>query len=305
MFSLIGSNIIFNIIEYFSFINLFLLFLFIIITLFFILINSTLLYYSNVNCNHCLIEFISTLFSLLFLVIIISPALIILLDFDLVVLPSFIIYSLGLQWAWQFNIIFLPINTGFNAYCDHYIISTDHQLAIRGLLIIDRQLIADHQLVFSGWISADWLMDRGLLITGWLVDRGLMIRGLVIDRFILCSSLQYYQFKTKQWNDNEPINNNDENIIKFPFYLWDINNYILLPIYSFIRLFLYSFDVIHTLGFYSWGIKIDAIPGRINLATTLRLLWKGEYRGKCSESCGQGHLSMIMLSLIIYYPSIN
>ena len=38
------------------------------------------------------------------------------------------------------------------------------------------------------------------------------------------------------------------------------------------RIFVYSFDVIHTLGIYSWGVKIDAIPGRINVATTLRLL---------------------------------
>ena len=82
-------------------------------------------------------------------------------------------------------------------------------------------------------------------------------------------------------------------------YLFDISQYILLPIYSFIRLFVYSFDVIHTLGFYSWGIKIDAIPGRINLATTLRLLWKGEYRGKCFELCGQGHLSMLLLSIVL------
>ena len=80
-------------------------------------------------------------------------------------------------------------------------------------------------------------------------------------------------------------------------YLLDISQYILLPIYSFIRLFVYSFDVIHTLGFYSWGIKIDAIPGRINLSTTIRLLWKGEYRGKCFELCGQGHLSMLLLSI--------
>ena len=247
MFSLIGSNIIFNIIEYFSFINLFLLFLFIIITLFFILINSTLLYYSNVNFNHCLIEFISTLFSLLFLIIIISPALIILLDFDLIILPSFIIYSLGLQWAWQFNIIFLPINIGFNSYCDHYIISTIHYLS--------------KSLMFS------------------------------------YSSLRarYTLFELRRLLDS----NIDDKIIKLPFYSWDINSYILLPIYSFVRIIVYSFDVIHTLGFYSWGIKIDAIPGRINLTSTLRLLWKGEYRGKCSEPCGQGHLSMLMLSLIL------
>ncbi len=34
-----------------------------------------------------------------------------------------IIYALGLQWAWQFNIIFQPLNIGFDSYCDHYIIS--------------------------------------------------------------------------------------------------------------------------------------------------------------------------------------
>ena len=130
MFYIIGSNIIFNIIEYFSFINVCLLFLFIIISIFFILIKSTLLYYSNININHCLIEFTSTLFSLLFLILIITPALIILLDFDVIVLPSFIIYSLGLQWAFQFNIIFLPVNFGFESYCDHYIIASKNKSLI-------------------------------------------------------------------------------------------------------------------------------------------------------------------------------
>merc|ERR1712045_995670 len=96
LFNIIGSNLVFNIIEYFSFINLFLLFLFTIISLFFILINSTLLFYSNINFNHCLVEFISTLLSLLFLIVIISPALIILLDFDLIIVPTCIVYTLGL-----------------------------------------------------------------------------------------------------------------------------------------------------------------------------------------------------------------
>ena len=66
-------------------------------SLFFILIHSTLLYYSTIHFNHSTIEFISTLFSLLFLIIIISPALIILMDYDLIIIPSYIIYSLGLQ----------------------------------------------------------------------------------------------------------------------------------------------------------------------------------------------------------------
>ena len=221
--------------EYFSFINLFLLFLFIIITLFFILIHSTLLYYSTIHFNHSTIEFISTLFSLLFLTVIISPALIILMDYDLIIIPSYIIYSLGLQWAWQFNVIFQPVDIGFDSYCDHYIISM---------------------------VNKDY----------W--------------------DLVNYSEKWK-------YSNNSDRYSLISRYLFDISQYILLPLYSFVRLFVYSFDVIHTLGIYSWGIKIDAIPGRINLATTLRLLNKGEYRGKCFELCGQGHLSMSIASLVL------
>ena len=96
---MIGSSAIFNIVEYFAFINLFLFFLFIVMGSFFVLVNSTLLYYGSVEFNHSWAEFLSTLFSLAFLGAVISPALVILLDYDLAALPAFMIYSLGLQWA--------------------------------------------------------------------------------------------------------------------------------------------------------------------------------------------------------------
>ena len=50
-----------------------------------------------------------------------------------------------------------------------------------------------------------------------------------------------------------------------------------------------------------FGIKIDAIPGRINLASTLRSLFKGEHRGFCFELCGQGHSSMLIVGLILFH----
>lgn len=82
-------------------------------------------------------------------------------------------------------------------------------------------------------------------------------------------------------------------------YLFDFSFYLLLPIFSFIQLYVFSIDVIHTLSFYSWCIKIDVIPGRINLTTTLRLVFNGEYRGKCFELCGQGHFSMMMIAMVL------
>ena len=290
-----------------------------------------MLYYSNININHCLIEFTSTLFSFLFLIVIISPALIILLDFDLIILPSFIIYPLGLQWAWQFNIIFLPVNIGFESYCDHYIISTINKrifimnseksnlkwitkLLDAGFpswsfihiipihMVFFMLYIIDYFYTFFSCCIISYNYTIFIPATAKFIRNNLIMEDSCYDR-ISCSIEMLSAVATSSFDGSNLILPSmrliDNCTCMVTRYLFDISQYILLPIYSFIRLFVYSFDVIHTLGFYSWGIKIDAIPGRINLANTLRLLWKGEYRGKCFELCGQGHLSMIINSLVL------
>ena len=57
------------------------------------------------------------------------------MDYDLIIIPSYIIYALGLQWAWQFNIIFQPLNMGFDSYCDHYIVSMINKRWIIAVLL--------------------------------------------------------------------------------------------------------------------------------------------------------------------------
>ena len=85
------------------------------------------------------------------------------------------------------------------------------------------------------------------------------------------------------------------------FYLSDVNAYSLIPPRSSIKVSVVPIDVIHSLGFYSFGIKIDAIPGRTNPASTSRSLNKGENRGFRSESRGQGHSTMLLVSLSLFY----
>jgi cytochrome c oxidase subunit 2 len=73
--------------------------------------------------------------------------------------------------------------------------------------------------------------------------------------------------------------------------LLDVDNPLYLPILSPIRLLTTSIDVIHSFALPSFGIKIDAIPGRINHAF-LYILREGIYYGQCSELCGQLHYNM-------------
>jgi hypothetical protein len=104
IFTSIGSNLVFNEIEYFIYLNLWLILLLLLLFITFLLINSSTLFITSINFTNSLIERIITLFCILYLLFIISPALILLLDGDIVIVPSFIISTIGYQWAWSLNI---------------------------------------------------------------------------------------------------------------------------------------------------------------------------------------------------------
>lgn len=74
---------------------------------------------------------------------------------------------------------------------------------------------------------------------------------------------------------------------------------LIIPMYSLSYFLLLSYDVIHSIGYYSLGIKIDAIPSKINNTQSLRPVFKGEYRGYCFELCGEAHSTMIVASITL------
>lgn len=52
--------------------------------------------------------------------------------------------------------------------------------------------------------------------------------------------------------------------------------------------YMYLADVIHSFAVPSLGLKIDAIPGRLN-QTSVLVEREGVYYGQCSEICGVHH----------------
>lgn len=70
--------------------------------------------------------------------------------------------------------------------------------------------------------------------------------------------------------------------------LLEVDNRVVLPIETNIRILTTSADVIHDWAMPALGIKIDAVPGRIN-ETWLNIKRTGVYYGQCSELCGVGH----------------
>jgi len=78
---------------------------------------------------------------------------------------------------------------------------------------------------------------------------------------------------------------------KFNARLLDTDYRVVVPINTKIAVQLTASDVIHSWALPSLGIKLDAIPGRLNL-TWFEVDQVGTYYGQCSELCGKNHAYM-------------
>nr|YP_010480540.1 cytochrome c oxidase subunit II [Nasonia giraulti]ACH81757.1 cytochrome oxidase subunit 2 [Nasonia giraulti]UVN15262.1 cytochrome oxidase subunit 2 [Nasonia giraulti] len=75
------------------------------------------------------------------------------------------------------------------------------------------------------------------------------------------------------------------------FRLLDVDNRMVLPYNTQIRMLVNSTDVIHSFTIPSMGVKVDAVPGRINQISSL-IKRPGVFFGQCSEICGVNHSFM-------------
>ena len=70
-----------------------------------------------------------------------------------------------------------------------------------------------------------------------------------------------------------------------------VDNEVVVPVNKVVRVQVIGADVIHAFAVPSFGIKIDAVPGRLN-ETWFRATREGVYYGQCSELCGKDHAFM-------------
>ena len=73
--------------------------------------------------------------------------------------------------------------------------------------------------------------------------------------------------------------------------LLEVDNRVVLPTGTHIRVLITALDVLHSWAVPSLGIKVDSCPGRLN-ETSLFILREGVFYGQCSEICGVGHANM-------------
>jgi cytochrome c oxidase subunit 2 len=73
--------------------------------------------------------------------------------------------------------------------------------------------------------------------------------------------------------------------------LLTVDNELVVPVNVVVRVLVTGADVIHSFSVPSFGIKSDAVPGRIN-ETWFKAEKEGLFYGQCSELCGKDHAFM-------------
>jgi cytochrome c oxidase subunit II len=81
-----------------------------------------------------------------------------------------------------------------------------------------------------------------------------------------------------------------EDIVAYPRLL-AVDNEMVVPVGETVRLIATGNDVIHAFAMPAFGLKMDAIPGRLN-ETWFKPEKEGLFYGQCSEICGKDHAYM-------------
>ena len=87
-----------------------------------------------------------------------------------------------------------------------------------------------------------------------------------------------YMIETKDLKENEPR-------------LLAVDNELVVPVNKVVKVMITANDVLHAWALPSFGVKRDAVPGRIN-ETLFKAEKVGTYYGQCSELCGIKHAFM-------------
>jgi cytochrome c oxidase subunit II len=83
-----------------------------------------------------------------------------------------------------------------------------------------------------------------------------------------------------------------------------VDNELVVPINKIVRVQVIGAEVIHSFAVPSFGIRIDAVPGRLN-ETWFKATREGVYYGQCSELCGKDHAFMPIAVRVVSEQAFN
>jgi cytochrome c oxidase subunit 2 len=149
-------------------------------------------------------------------------------------------------------------------------------------------------------IELAWTIMPAIIL--WLIGIPSLILLYVLDEILdaevtvkVSGNQWYWNYEYSDYIDNlgDHINFDsflvqDEDLEFGDHRLLTVDNYLVLPVNTSIRVLVTSNDVLHSFAIPSLGIKCDAIPGRLN-SVGFVITRPSTFYGQCSELCGILH----------------
>lgn len=166
----------------------------------------------------------------------------------------------------------------------------------------DRENDASRLVVHGTAIEIIWTVVPSLILVVVALPSFALLYSIdeIIDPALTIKVIGYQWYWGYEYNDFET----QLGTVKFDSYmvpedellvgtlrLLEVDNRVVLPLNTHIRVLVTAADVLHSWAIPSLGVKLDACPGRLN-QTSLFIHRKGVFFGQCSEICGSGHANM-------------
>ena len=159
------------------------------------------------------------------------------------------------------------------------------------------------KLIHGTTIEIAWTVAPSLILVLIALPSFALLYSIdeVVDPAVTLKAIGHQWYWSYEYSD---YNKSDEPAIAFDSYmipeddlelgqlrLLEVDNRIVLPVNTHVRLIITGADVLHSWAVPSLGIKCDAIPGRLN-QVPLFIKREGIFYGQCSELCGANHAFM-------------
>jgi cytochrome c oxidase subunit 2 len=156
------------------------------------------------------------------------------------------------------------------------------------------------KIIHGTTIEIAWTVTPSLILVVIAIPSFALLYSMdeVVDPALTLKAIGRQWYWTYEYSD---YSNADDQSLVFDSYmiaeddlelgqlrLLEVDNRVVVPVQTHIRVIVTAADVLHSWGIPSLGVKCDAVPGRLN-QTAFFLKREGVFYGQCSELCGVNH----------------
>eukprot|EP01119_Soliformovum_irregulare_P005724 TRINITY_DN17475_c0_g1_i1.p1 TRINITY_DN17475_c0_g1~~TRINITY_DN17475_c0_g1_i1.p1 ORF type:complete len:262 (-),score=-58.93 TRINITY_DN17475_c0_g1_i1:49-834(-) len=158
-----------------------------------------------------------------------------------------------------------------------------------------------NNIAHGTWLEIIWTLTPSIILMLIAIPSFALLYSIdeLIDPAITLKVIGHQWYWSYEYSDyNDIINDSEINFDSYMLNVDDLNvgdlrllevdNPIVLPINTHVRVIVTATDVLHSWAVPSLGVKVDAVPGRLN-QLSLFLKREGTFYGQCSEICGVNH----------------